>query len=84
MTNQQNEPESEDVSSVSFKRMREKIARLELERDAYATAMKIALEDGIFATKETTSHKIKKPLGAILDQEHDATPITSNDTKAGE
>lgn len=48
-----------------------KIARLELERDAYATAMKIALENGIFATKETTSQKIKKTLDAILKPEQE-------------
>lgn len=42
-------------------------AKLQQERDAYATAFKISLEDGIFSQKETTRQKIVKVLGPYLD-----------------
>ena len=59
MTNQQNEPESEDVSSVSFKRMRDKLARLEAAtiKLGYASLVMILRRD---AKKLVAKTKLKK------------------------
>lgn len=49
----------------AFADQQKKIEKLEKERDAYATSMKIALEDGIFSHKETTRQKILKTLAEV-------------------
>lgn len=68
--------ESGDCDSRIFKELSPKITKLEAdnkqlveERDAYALAMKIALEDGIFPHKELTKNKIQQTL-TTLQQRH--------------
>lgn len=52
--------------------MREREAKLVAERDAYALAMKVALEDGIFTHKSATKAKIQKLLQPFLAEHHAA------------
>lgn len=52
--------------------MREREAKLVGERDAYALAMKVALEDGIFTHKSATKAKIQKLLQPFLAEHHAA------------
>lgn len=47
----------------------EALEKMEKSRDSYATGMRIALEDGVFATKESTKKRIEQVLRAVNQSE---------------